>query len=59
MRRDRPPAVDKHLYKQRNVVERCSNRLKRRRGITTRYDKAAESYQAAVPDVGVAFEDSP
>ncbi|MFE0444972.1 IS5 family transposase [Streptomyces fungicidicus] len=44
----RPPAFDKHLYKQRNVVERCFNRLKQWRGIANRYDKTAESYQAAV-----------
>ncbi|MGQ4490791.1 IS5 family transposase [Streptomyces sp. SAS_281] len=44
----RPPRFDKQLYKQRNVVERCFNRLKQWRGIATRYDKTAESYQAAV-----------
>ncbi|ONI50043.1 Transposase DDE domain protein [Streptomyces sp. IB2014 011-1] len=44
----RPPAFDKQFYKQRNVVERCFNRLKQWRGIATRYDKTVESYQAAV-----------
>ncbi|MFF7887803.1 MULTISPECIES: IS5 family transposase [unclassified Streptomyces] len=44
----RPPTFDKQLYKRRNVVERCFNRLKQWRGIATRYDKTAESYQAAV-----------
>jgi transposase len=44
----RPPAFDKQLYKQRNLVERCFNRLKQWRGIATRYDKTAEPYQAAV-----------
>ncbi len=44
----RPPASDKQLYKRRNVVERCSSRLKQWRGIATRYDKTAESHQAAV-----------
>lgn len=44
----RPPVFDKHLYKRRNVVERCFNRLKQWRGIATRYEKTAESYQAAV-----------
>ncbi|MFC5637278.1 transposase [Streptomyces bullii] len=34
--------------KRRNVVERCFNRLKQWGGIATRYDKIAESYQAAV-----------
>jgi len=36
------------MYKHRNVVERCFNRLKQYRAIATRYDKARESYQAAV-----------
>ncbi|GAA2419097.1 hypothetical protein GCM10010404_92070 [Nonomuraea africana] len=44
----RPPAFDKQLYKRRNVVERCFNRLKQWRGIATLHDKTAESYQAAV-----------
>ncbi|MFJ6983403.1 transposase, partial [Streptomyces sp. NPDC091389] len=43
----RPPAFDRELYKHRNVVERCFNRLKQWRGIATRYDKTAESYHAA------------
>lgn len=29
---------DKQLYKQRNVVERCFNRLKQCRSVATRYD---------------------
>ncbi|MEU8807339.1 transposase, partial [Streptomyces anthocyanicus] len=44
----RPPAFDKQVYKRRNVVERCFNRLKQWRGIATRYDKTAESFRAAV-----------
>ena len=44
----RPPAFDRETYKHRNVVERCFNRLKQWRGIATRYDKTAESYEAAV-----------
>ncbi|EFL03090.1 transposase (IS4 family) [Streptomyces sp. SPB78] len=44
----RPPAFDKQRYRQRNVVERCFNQLKQWRGIATRYDKTAESLQAAV-----------
>ncbi|MFD8423261.1 IS5/IS1182 family transposase, partial [Streptomyces sp. NPDC059668] len=31
-----------------NAVERCFNRLKGFRGIATRYDKTATSYEAAV-----------
>jgi transposase len=30
------PAFDAHLYEQRNMVERCSNRLKRFRNLATR-----------------------
>lgn len=44
----RPCVFDKQLYKRRNVVERCFNRLKQYRAIATRYDKTRESYQAAV-----------
>jgi transposase len=44
----RPPRFDKQMYKHRNVVERCFNRLKQYRAIATRYDKTRESYQAAV-----------
>ncbi|UYM26178.1 transposase [Streptomyces albus] len=43
-----PPTVDREIYKHRNVVERCFSRLKQWRGIATRYDKTAESYQAAI-----------
>ncbi|MFF9078752.1 IS5 family transposase [Streptomyces rubiginosohelvolus] len=44
----RPPAFDKQVYKRRNVVERCFNRLKQWRGLATRYDKTIQSYEAAV-----------
>ncbi|MEV7797441.1 IS5 family transposase [Streptomyces sp. NPDC087512] len=44
----RPPAFDRETYRQRNVIERCFNRLKGFRGIATRYDKTATSYEAAV-----------
>ncbi|MGI5215450.1 transposase [Plantactinospora sp. CA-290183] len=47
-RAGRPPAFDKQLYKRRNVVERCFNRLKQCRSVATRYDKTATSYQATV-----------
>ncbi|WP_242887904.1 hypothetical protein [Actinomadura litoris] len=35
----RPPVFDPTLYKRRNLVERCINRLKQWRGIATRDDK--------------------
>ncbi len=44
----RPYAFDVELYKQRNVVERCFNRLKQWRGIATRYDKTARNYRGGV-----------
>jgi transposase len=37
---------DKTLYRQRNQVERCFNRLKQSRRIATRYEKKAENYLA-------------
>lgn len=37
---------DKALYRQRNWVERCFNRLKQFRRIATRYEKKAENYLA-------------
>ncbi|GLZ09756.1 IS5 family transposase [Actinomadura sp. NBRC 104412] len=44
----RPHAFDPGLYRRRNVIERCFNRLKQWRAIATRYDKLARHYQAAV-----------
>ncbi|MER6625839.1 IS5 family transposase [Streptomyces sp. NPDC000931] len=44
----RPPGFDRETYRRRNHVERCFNRLKGFRGIATRYDKTATSYEAAV-----------
>lgn len=36
--------VDRSLYRLRNLVERCFNRLKNARRVATRYDKTAESF---------------
>ncbi len=44
----RPRNFDAHAYKERNVVERCFNRLKQWRGIATRSDKTARSYLAGI-----------
>ena len=44
----RPPAFDKVIYKKRNVVERCFNRLKQWRDLATRYAKRASLYQASL-----------
>ncbi|WP_376772340.1 IS5 family transposase [Streptomyces paradoxus] len=44
----RPTAFDRELYKARNVVERCFNRLKQFRAIATRFDKLATRYRAGL-----------
>ncbi|GAA3812717.1 hypothetical protein GCM10022206_58900 [Streptomyces chiangmaiensis] len=44
----RPPVFDRDTYRRRNIVERCFNQLKGFRGLATRYDKTATSYEAAV-----------
>jgi len=41
---DRP--FDRELYKLRNLIERCFNRLKHFRRIATRYEKTARNYLA-------------
>jgi transposase len=37
---------DRHLYKERNLVERFINRVKQCRRVATRYDKTARNYLA-------------
>lgn len=44
----RSPAFDAALYKQRNTVERCINKLKQFRAVATRYDKREYMFQATV-----------
>ncbi|MFF8775240.1 IS5 family transposase [Kitasatospora sp. NPDC015120] len=44
----RPPAFDKTAYRDRNVVERCFNRLKQFRAIASRFDKLATRYRAGI-----------
>src|SRR3546814_12220202 len=36
--------VDADIYALRNMVERCFNKLKNARRLTTRYDKTADRY---------------
>ena len=40
--------VNAKLYRQRNLIERCFNKLKHFRRIATRFDKLARNYLAAV-----------
>ncbi|MCU9840520.1 IS5 family transposase [Ruegeria sp. WL0004] len=42
--RKRRVGLDWHLYRLRNLVERCFNKLKNARRVATRYDKTAESF---------------
>ena len=44
----RPPAFDPQVYRQRNVVERCFNRLKQWRDLATRFAKRAAIYRASL-----------
>lgn len=44
----RPISHDAALYKERNAVERCINKMKDWRGLATRYDKTPQSYQAGL-----------
>ncbi|MFE7583890.1 hypothetical protein ACFU5Y_20320 [Streptomyces gardneri] len=59
--RGRLPAFDRPVYKHRNVGERFFSHLKQWLGIATRYDKAAESREAAVALasllMGATFDD--
>jgi transposase len=44
----RPPDFDPQRYRQRNVVERCINKLKESRAVATRYDKREYVYRGTV-----------
>jgi transposase len=55
----RPPAFDKTAYRQRNVAERCINRLKQWRGLAMRTDKLAVHYQAALTLAGILLWTKP
>ncbi|SRR6266498_3639185 len=42
--RKTPIEYDREVYKRRNLIERCVNRLKQFRRIATRYEKTARAY---------------
>ena len=44
----RPPAFDQEIYADRNVVERCFNRLKQFRALATRYAKRVAYYRSEI-----------
>jgi transposase len=44
----RPPAFDPERYADRNVVERCFNRLKQARDLATRYAKRVAYYRSEI-----------
>lgn len=46
--RKRPIPYDKTTYKQRNLVERCFNKLKHFRRFATRYDRRADHFLAFI-----------
>jgi transposase len=51
----RPPTFDSGRYKERNVVERCINKLKHHRAAATRYDKRESMYQGTVDVASIRF----
>jgi transposase len=44
----RTAVFDKERYRERNVIERCINRLKQWRRVATRYEKLAANYAAVI-----------
>lgn len=47
-RRKEPRGIDRHLYKERNVVERFWSKAKQYRRVATRYEKKAANFLAFV-----------
>jgi len=50
--RSQPIPYDKHIYKERNLIERFINKIKHYRRVATRYDKTSLSYPSVLCLVG-------
>jgi transposase len=46
---------DKHIYKERHLVECCFNKLKHFRRIATRYEKTARNFLAIIAVAAIAL----
>jgi transposase len=46
--RNEPRAIDRHLYRERNLVERLWSKLKQYRRVATRYEKKGANFLAFV-----------
>jgi transposase len=46
--RSRRLPLDRHLYRERHLVECCIGKLKQFRRVATRYEKTARNYRAVV-----------
>jgi transposase len=51
--RKNPPPYDKHIYKERNLVEGFFAKLKQFRRVATRYDKSRRNFSGFISLVGV------
>src|SRR5262245_29939931 len=49
------PPFDKHIYKERHLVECCINKLKQFRRVATRYEKTARNFLAIVTVAAIAL----
>lgn len=48
-----PRSYDRHLYKERNLIERMFNKIKHFRRVSTRYDKTSSSFLAFLHLAGI------
>jgi len=47
--------LDKHIYKERHLVECCFNKLKHFRRVATRYEKTARNFLAIITVAAIAL----